>query len=50
VIATHAIQFLPYFDTIYIIDKGTIIKKGTYREIKETSEYQDIVKKIEENN
>lgn len=49
VIATHAVQFLPYFDYIYIVDKGKIIKGGDYSYIKDTKEYEEIVKVMEEN-
>lgn len=49
IIATHAIQFLPYFDYIYIIDDGKIINSGDYSYIKDTKEYHAISKIIEEN-
>jgi len=49
IIATHAVQFLHYFDLIYIVDEGKILKGGDYNYIKKTKEYQEICEVIEKN-
>lgn len=47
VIATHAIQFLKYFDYIYIMDDGQIVKEGDYETVIATDEYKAIAKEAE---
>jgi ABC-type multidrug transport system fused ATPase/permease subunit len=47
VIATHAIQFLKYFDYIYIMDDGQIVKEGDYETVIVTDEYKAIAKEVE---
>ena len=42
IITTHAIAYLKYFDYIYIMDQGKIVKHGSYEFIKQTEEYQEI--------
>lgn len=49
VMVTHAVQFLPYFDYIYIVDDGKIVKEGDYHYIKKTKEYEEISKVLNQN-
>ena len=36
VLVTHAIDFIHLADTIFIMEKGRIVKNGTYDELKES--------------
>ena len=40
VIATHAVDFLPYFDQIIVMDQGEIKLQGTYNELWEDEGFQ----------
>jgi ABC-type multidrug transport system ATPase subunit len=42
VICTHAIDFLPHFDYIYIFDKGRIIQQGNWDFIKDCPEFENL--------
>lgn len=42
VICTHAIDFLPHFDYIYIFDKGRIIQQGDWEFIKDCPEFENL--------
>lgn len=42
VICTHAIDFLPHFDYIYIFDKGRIIQQGDWEFIKACPEFENL--------
>ena len=53
VIATHAIEYLKYFDYVYIIDEGKIIEEGDYDTISKTQLFLKMkqaeeAKKVEE--
>jgi len=42
VIVTHNISYLSFFDYVYIMDKGKIVRFGDYEFIKETEEFKEI--------
>lgn len=45
VIITHAIDYTKYFDYIYMMEKGQIIREGTYPELRD---YLHIIHNLEE--
>jgi ATP-binding cassette subfamily C (CFTR/MRP) protein 1 len=47
VISTHALSYLPYFDLIFIMDKGRIIERGTYEEIRKSPSFLLIQESLE---
>lgn len=50
VISTHALSYLPYFDLIFIMDKGRIVERGTYEEIRKSQSFLLIKESIEKEN
>ena len=40
ILPTHAIKFAAMIDELVIMDRGRIIRKGSYRDLAETSELQ----------
>ena len=51
IVVTHAINYLSFFDYIYIMDEGKIVQEGPFSKIEQTDEYlllRDIIKKNEE--
>jgi hypothetical protein len=48
VIVTHAIQYLPYCDNCYLMDKGAIVARGKFYDIKKTSQYHEYVSEVKE--
>jgi ATP-binding cassette, subfamily C (CFTR/MRP), member 2 len=42
VMPSHAIKFASYADEIIIMKKGRIVRKGSYREVINTQEFQEV--------
>lgn len=48
VVITHNIAYLKQFDKIIFMDKGEIVKFGTYNEIKELDHFKELIQILEE--
>jgi ABC-type transport system involved in cytochrome bd biosynthesis fused ATPase/permease subunit len=41
-LATHAANFAEYADEIVILHKGVIVRKGNFRDIRDTEEFKQV--------
>jgi hypothetical protein len=46
IIVTHAIQYMPYCDNCYLMDKGAIVAQGKFYDIKQTPQYHEYVDEV----
>ena len=48
IVSTHALAYLPYFDTVYIMDEGKIIENGTYEQLQSSKKFLEIMDSLKE--
>ena len=45
VVVTHALNYLKYFDYIYVVEGGEVVIEGDYQKVSREKEVQELIEK-----